>query len=381
MEKYDVVIIGAGIYGLHASLNEIYRDKKILVIEKEDSILTRASSINQARLHNGYHYPRSVQTAKSSAKYFKKFYQDYNFAINSKFRSIYAIANENSYTSKEDFEKFCKEVNIPFQQIDSSMYFNNGLISATYETEEYVYDINLIKKYYINKISKHPNIEIRYNTYIKKTEIENSEYVLKLNDENTIITEYVINVSYASINQVNELFNVKKYNIKYELCEVGLGIVSENLINTAITVMDGPFFSIMPFGKTKFHSLTSVNYTPHSTCYKNLPEFSCQQKNHNCSKNNLDNCNKCNYSPETKIDEMADLYNTYLKKKYKFLYEKSLFAIKPILLSSEMDDSRPTVITKHRRNPTFISCLSGKFNTMYLLDEFIYSDFEKIRRN
>ena len=74
MKKYDLVIIGAGIYGLYASLNENFSQKKILIIEKEKDMLTRASYINQARVHNGYHYPRSISTAKTSAKYFNKFY-------------------------------------------------------------------------------------------------------------------------------------------------------------------------------------------------------------------------------------------------------------------------------------------------------------------
>lgn len=141
--------------------------------------------------------------------------------------------------------------------------------------------------------------------------------------------------------------------------------------------MDGPFFSIMPFGKTNTHSLTSVNHTPHKTCYKELPEFECQEMSKTCNKYNLDNCNNCKYKPKTKIKEMLSIYNKYLKDEYQFYYEKSLFAIKPILLSSEYDDSRPTIITKHRAAPTFISCLSGKFNTMYLFDEYIKTNLKE----
>ena len=57
--------------------------------------------------------------------------------------------------------------------------------------------------------------------------------------------------------------------------------------------------------------------------------------------------------------------------KYKFEYKESLFAIKPILVASEDDDSRPTIIERHSNNPTFISCLSGKVSTIYLMEEFI----------
>ena len=48
--------------------------------------------------------------------------------------------------------------------------------------------------------------------------------------------------------------------------------------------------------------------------------------------------------------------------------------MKPILMASEIDDSRPTVIKQFTKNPTFISVLSGKINTIYDLDEVLKND-------
>ena len=45
--------------------------------------------------------------------------------------------------------------------------------------------------------------------------------------------------------------------------------------------------------------------------------------------------------------------------------------MKQILMASEIDDSRPTVIREFHKNPTFISVLSGKINTVYDLDEVL----------
>jgi hypothetical protein len=45
--------------------------------------------------------------------------------------------------------------------------------------------------------------------------------------------------------------------------------------------------------------------------------------------------------------------------------------MKPILKSSEVDDSRPTAIRVNSKNPTLISVLSGKINTVYDLDEYL----------
>jgi len=49
--------------------------------------------------------------------------------------------------------------------------------------------------------------------------------------------------------------------------------------------------------------------------------------------------------------------------------------MKPILMSSEIDDSRPTVIRTYSQNPTCVGVLSGKINTVYDLDE-VLSDGE-----
>lgn len=60
-----------------------------------------------------------------------------------------------------------------------------------------------------------------------------------------------------------------------------------------------------------------------------------------------------------------------MSDEYGFEYKESLFSMKPILMSSEIDDSRPTVIRTYSKNPTFIAVLSGKINTVFDLDEVL----------
>lgn len=68
---------------------------------------------------------------------------------------------------------------------------------------------------------------------------------------------------------------------------------------------------------------------------------------------------------------MSNLAKKYLKDTYEFTYNSSLFSMKPILMSSEIDDSRPTVVRTYSKNPTCIGVLSGKINTVYDLDEVL----------
>lgn len=68
---------------------------------------------------------------------------------------------------------------------------------------------------------------------------------------------------------------------------------------------------------------------------------------------------------------MEKLARKYLRDDFDFQYVKSLFSMKPILTSSEIDDSRPTVVRVYSRKPTFVGVLSGKINTVYDLDEVL----------
>ena len=93
-----------------------------------------------------------------------------------------------------------------------------------------------------------------------------------------------------------------------------------------------------------------------------------------CTKEKLGNCNDCPAKPESAWSYMSNLAKKYLKDEYEFKYEGSLFSMKPILKASEIDDSRPTVIKQFSTNPTFVSVLSGKVNTVFDLDEVLKND-------
>lgn len=185
-------------------------------------------------------------------------------------------------------------------------------------------------------------------------------------------SDFVLNATYASENQILKHLEYEPFKIKYELCEIIICDINDRLKHTGITVMDGPFFSIMPFGKTGYHSLTSVTFTPHVTSYDQVPTFSCQERSNGfCSQAQLGNCNDCPAKPHSAWDYMSNLAKKYLKDEYKFEYKYSLFSMKPILKASEIDDSRPTVIKYFSKAPTFVSVLSGKINTVYDLDEVL----------
>ncbi|MBP3196886.1 MAG: FAD-dependent oxidoreductase [Butyrivibrio sp.] len=383
-EQFDRIIIGAGLYGLYAAEHCGRNGDKVLVLEYDDAPFKRATYINQARVHMGYHYPRSLSTALKSAGYYRRFHEDYGFSILDKFKQIYATSSQFSWTNGEQFMEFCKAAGIYCRQEHESAYFKNGTVDGAFLTEEDTYDAHILRDFFVDKISSMNNVTVVYDARIKKivkgTEAYEVYFTPDLSDdkaEKCASAGFVLNATYASCNQVLSLVengdegdSFEPFKIKYELCEIILCKPSDALRDYGFTVMDGPFFSIMPFGKTGFHSLTSVTFTPHVTSYDKLPSFTCQEGT-KCTTGQLCNCNDCPHKPESAWEYMSHLADKYLLPQYSYTYDSSLFSMKPILKSSEVDDSRPTSIVVSSTGPTFISVLSGKINTVYDLDEFL----------
>ena len=307
-----------------------------------------------------------------SAGYFARFHKDFSFCINKEFKQVYATSEHYSWTSGNQFKEFCSAAEIPCEELAPSHFFKPDMCDGAFLTREYTYDAMILKDWFLDQISNYPQVKMEYGVNITKIEHDSDSFHIVLSDGREYTTGYLLNATYAGTNQILDMLGFPQFDIKYELCEIILCNVNDKMKRYGFTVMDGPFFSIMPFGKTGYHSLTAVTFTPHSTSYDSLPTFECQAKSEGfCSTRHLGNCNECIAKPATAFPYMANLARKYLKEEYSFAYDHSLFSMKPILMSSEIDDSRHTFVRILSKSPTFISVLSGKINTLYDLDEVL----------
>ncbi|HEY0588257.1 MAG TPA: FAD-dependent oxidoreductase, partial [Pseudoduganella sp.] len=120
--EVDAVVIGGGFYGAAIA---IYLAKqrglrRVVLLERETKLLGRASYHNQARVHNGYHYPRSFTTAFRSRVNLPKFVRDWPEAVKMDFIKLYAIARRNSKVTAKQFERFCNEIGAKIQPAEST---------------------------------------------------------------------------------------------------------------------------------------------------------------------------------------------------------------------------------------------------------------------
>lgn len=367
----DTLILGAGLYGLYAAQKCGAAGRRVLVLERDPAPFMRATYINQARVHMGYHYPRSYSTAIKSARYFARFCKEYDYCLHKQFDQVYATSAHFSWTNAAEFRRFCAAASIRCDDVAPGRYFNPGMCDGAFLTTEYTYDAQILKQRLLQQLAALPNVQILYGHKPEKIEQVGDAWRVTAGD--TVVTApFLLNATYAGVNDVHAMLGLPPFQIKYEKCEIILCTVDERLKNTGITVMDGPFFSLMPFGCTGLHSLTSVTFTPHETSYDAVATFPCQQQSGGrCAPGSLYNCNECPAKPQSAWPYMSQLARKYLKQEYGFAYHSSLFSMKPILKASEIDDSRPTVVRVMNTDPMLVSVLSGKINTVYDLDEVL----------
>jgi glycine/D-amino acid oxidase-like deaminating enzyme len=366
----DAVIIGGGFYGAAIA---IYLAKqrglrRVILVEKEAKLLSRASYHNQARVHNGYHYPRSFTTAFRSRVNLPKFVLDWPDAVKQDFTKLYAIARRNSKVTAKQFERFCHEIGAKIQPAEAGLkkLFEPRLIEAVFLVEEYAFDATRLAAW-AEKELQEAGVEVRLSS--RATAVSrahgHSLAVSTLHDNgdaDSLNCRYVFNCTYSGLNQLRGDFPGTQTGLKQEITEMALVQVPTVLKDVGITVMDGPFFSMMPFPARGLHTLSHVRYTPH---------FSWQDEA------GLDPYKKLEaYDRASRVDRMVRDVGRYLPSVLDAKYVDSLFEVKTVLQKNEGDDGRPILFEKHTEIPGCYSVLGGKIDNIYdVLEKLETEDF------
>ncbi|MEQ1584117.1 MAG: FAD-dependent oxidoreductase [Candidatus Nitrotoga sp.] len=355
----DAVIIGGGFYGAAIAIYLAKQRglKRIILVEREQALLTRASYNNQARVHNGYHYPRSFTTAYRSRVNLPKFVRDWPDAVKQDFTKLYAIARRNSKVTAKQFERFCREIGARIQPTDPALraLFEPRLIEDVFLVEEYAFDATKLASWAEHEL-KECGVQIRFETCV--TAISNGPNgILRVavqpdcGADELISCRFVFNCTYSRLNQFKGDFLGTRTGLKQEITEMALMQASPAFQGLGITVMDGPFFSMMPFPARGLHTLSHVRYTPHL---------------HWNDQQGIDPYQKLQqYERATRVDRMVRDVGRYLPAVLDAKYVDSLFEVKTVLVKNEGDDGRPILFEKHPELPGCYSILGGKIDNIY----------------
>src|SRR4051812_35227021 len=87
--------------------------ERVALLERGGRLRGRASYSNQARVHNGYHYPRSLLTAYRSRVNFPLFVERFADCVDSSFEKYYAVSREFSHVTAQQFRRFIERIGAP----------------------------------------------------------------------------------------------------------------------------------------------------------------------------------------------------------------------------------------------------------------------------
>jgi hypothetical protein len=140
---YDVVVVGGGFFGCCLALHLEERfGCAVALVEREKSLLQRASYANQARVHNGYHYPRSFLTALRCRMNFRRFISDFRDCVVANFEKYYAIGKNFSKVTARQYREFCSRIGAPLAPAPTRIrkLFDPHLIEDVFAVEECAFD-------------------------------------------------------------------------------------------------------------------------------------------------------------------------------------------------------------------------------------------------
>jgi hypothetical protein len=264
-----IKIIGAGYYGLSIGLGLKNAGHKIEIHELRSDIMQGASGNIPARLHAGFHYPRSYETRAACRAHNAEFMARYGDLTDSIPVNIYAIAAD---TSMVDYPQYQATMTgeVPFIDIPRPAEFGLHNVAGAMLTGERHIVTSRAKAYFADQLAG----DIHFES----------------DDRKTYGFDWMIDCTFCA----SDWAGVDRY----EPCVV---LLLEGNADKAVTIMDGPLPSLYPWDRAKgLCSLSSALWTPISKSIKTYAQAKAALDNFS----NDELADQCN----SMIDSMAFYY-------------------------------------------------------------------------
>lgn len=355
-ERWDAVVIGGGFYGLYLADGLARRLPRVLLCERGPELMGRASYANQARVHAGYHYPRSVLTAARSRANFPRFVNEFGTAVRSNFHKLYAVARRSSKVTASQFVEAMRRVGAAVEPAarDHRRLFDPGLVEDVFRVTEFAFDSGELRRRMADRVRR-AGVEVRLNTAVGRVGPLPGGAVRVRLPGGDVAAGSVVCCGYAQTNAVGAASGLQVVPLKHELTEMALVEVPDAVRDIGVTVMDGPFFSCMPFPPRGLHTLSHVRYTPHGHWYDGLPG-----EGHEPAYDVFDRADK-----RTAFPHMVRDAARFLPALAGCQYRGSLWEVKTVLPRSEADDSRPILFRPDHGIPNYHVVMGGKIDNVY----------------
>jgi glycine/D-amino acid oxidase-like deaminating enzyme len=359
-ESMNIAVIGGGAFGVMTAIRLAEMGETVSLFERLPDLM-HGASFNANRLHLGFHYPRDEETARQCMRGYRTFREEFEGAISKGFTNAYFIASEGSLTSPSDFLAFCDRIGLPYREVELGGFqpaVQNVELGVM--TEEVVYDTAVLRRLMKERLQS-SGATIRLGTEVRDVNrVGENGYEISVRDEGNAGFDAVVNCCYADINRLTARLGHRIETRHYEYCAAPI-IELDWPEPTSITVLDGPFMTLLPFGKAGQYLLYHVRHVviaqhdeplldPAWLDPKTSP-FAAANKQQ-WFKTLLESC--CKWIPALREARLIGF----------------LEGPRMVLANREDTDARPSIVTQHERG--YITVFSGKIDhCMWVAEEVV----------
>jgi glycine/D-amino acid oxidase-like deaminating enzyme len=356
-----VVVVGGGVYGCEVALMQARSGHDVTLVESGSELVGRASLVNQARLHAGYHYPRSLLTALRSRVNVPRFMAEYPDCVHDGFDHYYAVSRLHSQVTADQFRTFSERIGASLDPAPPEIVrlFDPRMIAGVWKVRECAFDAVRLRADLAARLGA-AGVKVLAGTQAERVVADGSDLAVEIRhgvERDRLRGRRVYNCTYSRLNQLLAASGLDIVPLKHELTEMALVEVPPVLNNIAITVMCGPFFSMMPFPSRGLHTLSHVRYTPHFS-WEDRP--GADQRDPGAV---LDQ-----YQRRSSFLNMVKDAARYVPVLAEVRQADSFWEVKTVLPQSEASDSRPILVSRSPRMPGLVSILGSKIDNVFEIE-------------
>ena len=330
-----IAVIGGGIFGATAAICAARPGHDVHLFEQRQELLQAASGINQYRLHRGYHYPRSADTARSCREAERSFLDEYADAVISGTRHLYGVAKVDSKVSYANYLAFCTENRLEYRSVKVPHLIDPDAADAL-EVSETSFDPVILRELVTKKLNDAGvtvHLGVRCHGQIHK------------DFDRTIIAVY------ASMNSLLAEIGLATEKYQFEVCEKPVVTFSKPFVSADVVIIDGPFMSVGPMGRIGTYVLGHVVHAIHSSNIGYEPDIPKELESYL-------NRGVVRHPARTNFQKFIEAGERFIPVLRYAKHVGSMYTVRTVLPDSDDTDERPTIVEPVASN--VIKIFSGK---------------------
>lgn len=241
-----IAVIGAGWYGCHITAVLTSLGIEVDLYEKNERIFGEASGNNQFRLHMGFHYARSHRTRLQSRDGYARFLERYSDLSRPIEDNIYGVPTNESLIDFTTYKIIMSSAGIEYREGDVAGQERLGFrhLDGFLYAPERVVMTSFARSYFEQRLEK----QLKLNT--PATGIVEHEGHITVNGQRY---DFLVDTTWGHLLPLPMTCYWEPTLLLY---------YRSNVVEPALTLVDGPLASVYPTEEERLYTLSSVPITP-----------------------------------------------------------------------------------------------------------------------